>query len=252
MKKPIAVQLYSVREQAEKDFIGTLKRVAKIGYKGVEGSGFYGLKPKEALKIVEDLGMVYSSNHSPWARRQSINEVIEVAGELGVKMVVGGYDPDDFKTMDAIKKTAVEVNFVNEQLTKAGLTFLLHNHYWEFVMVNGRRAYDILLEMCPNVKLEIDIYWAANMGECDPVKFVAKNKLRAPLLHIKDGSLVKDAPFLPVGKGKINVPAAINAADEKTLQWLIVELDNCATDMFDAVEDSYKYLVEKGLGIGNR
>ena len=52
MKKPIALQLYSVREQAEKDFIGTLKRVAKIGYKGVEGSGFYGLAPKEALKIV--------------------------------------------------------------------------------------------------------------------------------------------------------------------------------------------------------
>ncbi len=60
--------------------------------------------------------MVYTSNHSPWACREHKNEVIEVAGEIGVKMVVGGYGPDDFKTMEAIEKTAVEVNYLNEQL----------------------------------------------------------------------------------------------------------------------------------------
>jgi sugar phosphate isomerase/epimerase len=252
MKKPIAVQLYSVREQAEKDFIGTLKHVAKIGYKGVEGAGFYGLKPKEARKVVEDFGMVYTSNHSPWACREHLNEVIEVAGELGIKTVVGGYGPDDFKTVETIKKVADETNYLVEKISKAGLTLALHNHWWEFNMVNGRRGYNIFLEMCPTVKLEIDIYWASNMGECDPVKFVAKNKARMPLMHVKDGTLIKDAPFLAVGKGKINVPAAINAADEKTLQWLIVELDNCATDMFQAVEESYNYLVGKGLAVGNR
>jgi sugar phosphate isomerase/epimerase len=252
MKKPIAVQLYSVREQAEKDFIGTLKHVAKIGYKGVEGAGFYGLKPKAARKMVEDLGMVYTSNHSPWACREHMNEVIEVAGELGIKYVVGGYGPDDFKTLEMIKKVADETNYLVDKFSKAGLTFALHNHWWEFTKIDGKLGYDIFLEMCPTVKLEIDIYWAANMGECDPVKFVAKNKARMPLMHVKDGTLIKDDSFLAVGKGKINVPAAINAADEKTLQWLIVELDNCATDMFEAVDDSYKYLVGKGLAIGSK
>jgi hypothetical protein len=55
-----------------------------------------------------------------------------------------------------------------------------------------------------------------------------------------------------VGQGKVNIPAAIHAADPSVLRWLIVELDACKTDMFTAVEDSYRYMTANGLAVGNR
>ena len=75
---------------------------------------------------------------------------------------------------------------------------------------------------------------------------------RLPLLHIKDGTLEKDAPHVAVGSGKLDMPAIIGAADPNVLEWLMVELDNCATDMTEAVRQSYAYLTGQGLGAGNK
>ena len=107
--KPISVQLFSAREEAKKDFLGVLKRIAKIGYKGVEPAGFYDLKPAAFRKIVEDLGMLVSSSHGPWAQPDNLNEAADVAKTLGLDCVAGGFGPNEFKDMDAIKKTAEKV-----------------------------------------------------------------------------------------------------------------------------------------------
>ena len=106
MLKPLSVQLYSLRDYAKDDFVGVLKKVAEIGYKGVEPAGFWDLKPTELKKIVEDLGMKIYSSHSPWARGNNLGECMELADALGLKTIVCGYGPDDFKDLDAIKKTA--------------------------------------------------------------------------------------------------------------------------------------------------
>ena len=135
--KPISVQLYSLREQAEKDFVGVLKRVAAIGYKGVEPAGFWNLTPKELKKIVTDLGMVISSTHSPWANPDNLNQVIEVASELGIDLVACGYGRNDFKDLDAIKATADKVNGMQEKLAAAGITLFQHNHDFEFERIKG-------------------------------------------------------------------------------------------------------------------
>ena len=87
----------------------------------------------------------------------------------------------------------------------------------------------------------------------DPVAVVGKWGKRAPLLHIKDGMLEQGKHVhTAVGKGRLDWPAIIGAADEATLQWLIVELDACETDMLEAVADSYAYLVGNGLASGNK
>jgi sugar phosphate isomerase/epimerase len=244
--------LYSLREQAEKDFVGVLERLAKIGYKGVEPAGFWNLTPKELKKIVNDLGMEISSTHSPWARPDNISEVIDIAGDLGINMVACGYGTDAFNSVEAIKKTADEVNAMIKPLKAAGITLFQHNHYWEFERIDGKIAYDIYAELCPEIKFELDTYWAANFGAEDPAEQVKKFADRAPLLHIKDGPLKRDTAMLAVGSGKIDVPAVIAAANESVLRWLVVELDRCDTDMFTAVEESYKYLVGNGLAAGNK
>ncbi len=250
--KPISVQLYSLREEAKKDFAGVLKRLARIGYKGVEPAGFHNMSPAEFRKLVEDLGMTISSSHGPWASPENIQEVIDTAKILGIDLVSTGFGRESFNTLDAIKKTAGIVNGMVEKLKKANLNLFMHNHDWEFDKVEGQIAYDIFAKLCPDVMFEIDTYWAANFGINDPAEQVAKFKKRTVLLHIKDGSLEKGAAMVAVGKGKMNFKKVIGSADPEVLRWLVVELDCCDTDMFTAVEESYKYLVSNKLGEGNR
>ncbi len=250
--KPLSVQLYSVREESKIDFVGVLKQIAAIGYKGVEAAGFYDLSPAEFKKIVEDLGMTISSSHGPWAKPENIQEVIDTAAVLGIDLVSTGFGQNEFKDIDSIRRTADMVNGMVEKFQKANLTLFMHNHWWEFSVVEGRIAYDIFAELCPNITFEIDTYWAANFGANDPAEQVAKFKKRTALLHIKDGSFKKDAAMLAVGKGKMDFKKVIAAADPSVLRWLIVELDKCDTDMMTAVADSYRYLVKNKLGAGNK
>lgn len=252
MTKPLSVQLYSLREESKNDFMGVLRKVAEIGYKGVEPAGLYGYSPEEVRRTVEDLGMVVSSNHGPWPNPDNLQEVIDVAGALGTRLVVSGFGPEEFKSLDSIKKTADTLNSMTETLSKAGLTLALHNHWWEFLEVEGRLAYDILMEQCPRLACEIDTYWASNFGVLNPAEQVARYAKRTPLMHIKDGPLVKDKAHVAVGQGKMDIPAVIAAADPNVLQWLVVELDQCDTDMTQAIADSYQYLTSRGLGQGTK
>ena len=268
--KPISIQLYSLREEASKDFPCVLRRLASIGYKGVEPAGFFGFTPKELRKFVEDLGMVISSTHSPWARLDNLQEVIDVCGEMGVTLTAGGYGAADFLSLDTIKKTAETTAQINEKLTAAGLTLVIHNHAWEFEKLDGRIKYEIFAELCPEVKFELDTYWAANFGENNAAEMVRRFAKRSPLLHIKDGPMVRPRSafneetdtlevasgvsdsLLPVGAGKNDIQGIIAAMDPSVTQWLVVEQDNSDTDMFECVEASYKYLIGRGLASGNK
>ena len=138
MLKPLSVQLYSLREYAEKDFVNVLKRVAEIGYKGVEPAGFWNLRPSEMKKMVEDLGMKIFSSHSPWANPYNLGVCMEIADILGVKRICCGYGPDDFKDLDAIKATAEKTCKMNEVLAANGFQLFQHNHYWEFERIDGK------------------------------------------------------------------------------------------------------------------
>ena len=249
--KPISLQLYTLRDAAKADFVGTLKRVAAIGYKGVEPAGLHGIEPKEFKRIVADLGMVISSTHSPWATADNLPETIDQLGQLGVNMVVAGYGPDNFKDLAAIKATAETVEKMDKTLRAAGITMAIHNHWWEFEKLDGRIKFEIFAELAPNVRFEMDTYWASNFGANDSAKLVKKYAKRCPLLHIKDGPFIKGQPLLAVGSGKMDIPAVVKAAGKET-KWLVVEQDNSATDMFECVESSYKYLTGNGLAEGNR
>jgi sugar phosphate isomerase/epimerase len=117
--------------------------------------------------------------------------------------------------------------------------------------VDGRRAYEIMLDyLSPEVFFEVDTYWAKTAG-VDPAAMVRRLGGRAPLLHIKDGPCVMDAPMTAVGDGVVDVPGIV-AAGAGATEWLIVELDRCATDKLEAVAKSYRYMVGKGLAYGKR
>ena len=250
MKHPISLQLYSVRDTAKDDFYGVLKRVAEYGYKGVEFAGLHGKDPKEVRKVLDDLGLVASSTHGPVPNAENLSEVVDAAKTLGYDMVIAGRGRDQFKTVDQIKAVAADFQAGAELLKEHGLRMGYHNHWWEFNEVDGRLGYEILMELAPDMFSQMDTYWASNFGAVDVPAMVAKYKDRLPNLHIKDGPLVEGEPHTAVGAGKMDVPAVVNAADPDVLEWLVVELDACATDMHQAVKESCQYLVESGLGVG--
>jgi sugar phosphate isomerase/epimerase len=133
-----------------------------------------------------------------------------------------------------------------------GVRIGIHNHWWEFkTKIGGSSAYSLLMEQAPYAFSELDTFWAAH-GGADPVQVVADYKSRLPMLHIKDGPIEAGRPHTAVGQGDMDIPGIISAADPSVLEWLIVELDECATDMLTAVRESYEYLVSTGLGYGSK
>ena len=123
-----------------------------------------------------------------------------------------------------------------------------HNHWFEFVQVDGRSAFDLFLEaLDPRIVLEIDIYWAQT-GGVDPAALVKELGPRVPLLHVKDGPCTEADAMVAVGDGRVDVPGVLGAND--AVEWHIVELDRCDTDMWGAVERSYEYLTGNGLSEG--
>ena len=249
--KPVSVQLYSLRAAANQDIGPVLERLAAIGYKGVEPYSLHGMTPEAFTTRVRDLGMVVSSSHHPWANHASTGEVVDTVGALGLNRVAGGFEREDFKDMDAIARTADTVNGLVDALRPHGIELFLHNHWWEFERVAGKLGFQHIAERCPDVLFEVDTYWAANFGAVDVADQVGSVRHRAPLLHIKDGPLVAGAAHVAVGDGAMDVASVLAAASPDVLEWVIVELDACDTDMMTAVERSYRYLTANRMAVGN-
>ncbi len=252
MKKPISVQLYSVRDEAAKDFPATLKKIAAMGYVGVEFAGLHNHSAKDIAKLIKDLGMVSSSAHVGLPTAENINQMVDEAKTLGYKYLITSFGPDDMKTEDGAKACVEKFAKACELVKPHGLTFGMHNHWWEFDhQFGGRTPYDVFLTEVPDLASELDIYWSTR-GGADTVKVVQKWGKRIPLLHVKDGDLTEKIVHKAVGEGKVKIKPIITAADPKALEWLVVELDACDTDMLEAVEKSYKWLVANGLAEGRK
>ena len=241
MSKPIALQLYSLRDAAAKDFEAVVRKVAAMGYDGVETAGFPGSTPQAAGKLFKELGLKVPSAHiMPPPAGAKLAEAFDTLAAIGCQRLVSGFGKDNFKTLDETKKSIAIFNQTYAEAKAHGIAFGVHNHWWEYLVVEGQYPYQIMLqEMDPGIQLEIDTYWVQT-GGVDPVKAIQESGARATLLHIKDGPTTTTDPMQALGTGIIDIPAIIKAATH--CEWLIVELDRVAGDMAEAVEQSAKYL----------
>ena len=249
MPIPIALQLYSVREALAQDFTGVMNKVANVGYVGVEPAlGTLGVTPTAAAKLFQELGLEVPSVHTPMPIGDDRNKVLDSMATLGCKRIISGQGPDSFGTLDLIKQTCDLFNEAQAVAAENGMVFGIHNHWWEFQQVEGRYVYQVMLEhLDPAIFFQIDTYWVQTAGP-NPAQVVKELGPRVPLLHIKDGPAVKGEPHVAIGDGVLDFYAIIQAAEYA--EWLIVELDHCATDMVEAVEKSCRYLVGEGLAYG--
>ena len=140
MSFPVAIQMYSLRENASKNLYGTLKKVKELGYDGVEFAGLYGHTAEEVRDMCADIGLVPISAHVPYVDMVADPEgVLSQYATIGCKFVVVPYlipehRPDSDKFPEVIKNIAMLGGVAN----KLGLTLLYHNHDFEFMKLNGK------------------------------------------------------------------------------------------------------------------
>jgi sugar phosphate isomerase/epimerase len=253
MTAEISIQLYTLREESAVDFRAVLAHLGSIGFAGVETAGFHGLSGAEVRRALDDAGLRASSAHVGLAKPDAYEAALDDHQALGCDtVVIPALAPKSFADLDAVRAAADLINATNERVRARGLTLGYHNHYWELESVIDERP--ALLHLFDHVEssvlAEVDVYWA-RVGGVDPATLLAELGERAALVHVKDGPAGDPAQaMVAVGDGAIDIPAVLAAGG--AARWHIVELDRCDTDMFEAVERSYRYLVDHQLSRGRR
>jgi sugar phosphate isomerase/epimerase len=244
--------LYTLRAQLAEDYENVVRRVADIGYAGVETAGMYGESPEYAARLFGELGMKVSSMHAPLPLLENITIAIDTAKTLSANRVVCAWlPPENFASPEAIRAACEQLNTANQILRGNNLELHYHNHWQECGAVGEKLAYQYMLDYLePTVGFEVDVYWAKTAG-VDPAQMLGEIGNRAPLLHIKDGPATMDGDMTAVGEGVVDMQAVADASKD-TAEWWIVELDRCATDMMQAVAKSYQYLTQRGLAHGKK
>lgn len=242
MTASIAVQLYSVRDLTTKDFEGTVRKIAAMGYEGVETAGFPGTTAKAAGALFKELGLAVSSAHMGLPLGKDQTRILEEIEAIDCKrLVCPGVPAVLFDSLEGLQTAAAMLNEAYQVCRAHGIALGYHNHYREFQIVEGRLAFDILLELVdPDVFFQIDTYWAHVAG-VDVPALIMKLSKQVPLLHIKDGPGDKEKPMVAIGEGVMDFPSILSAAKDHC-EWLIVEMDSCATDILEALQKSYQYL----------
>ena len=249
MPAPIALQLYTLREAAKEDYEGIVRKVAPIGYAGVEPGGFPGTTVEAGKKLFNDLGLEVCSAHLPLPIGDNVNESLETAEALGIKRVVAGQGRDEFGSRDQIKASCDRFNEAHANCAEKGFTFGIHNHWWEFLEIEGELVYKQMLEhLAPEILFQIDAYWVQTAGP-DPAGVIAELGSRVPLVHLKDGPCTREADMQALGEGVTDFKSIVDAGRDH-VEWWIVELDRCATDMMEAVEKSDAFLTAGGYARG--
>ena len=231
-KIPIALQLYTVRDDAEKDFAGTIKQVAGIGYYGVELAGYAGHTAAEVKQILDDNNLKVVGGHVGYDQIASeTDKVIAEYSAFGAKYVaIPWIGEDKRQTLDDYKKLGASFAELGAKLKPAGITLLYHNHAFEFEKFGGDEyGFDALFAAAdPSLlKVEMDTFWVKKGGE-EPANYLRKYAGRVPLVHLKD--MGDDGDFRPVGEGNIDYPALFAAAEEAAgTEYYIVEQDSCKT-----------------------
>ena len=272
MSLPVALALYSVRDDLAKDFPGTLKKVKEMGYDYVEFAGLHNLPAAEVRKHLDDAGIKAISAHVPYdAFMADLDKTLTDYKHIGCEYVAipwldhkiapGG---EDFNSVvDSILQ-------IGKAAKAAGLTLLYHNHDFEFRKVGDEYGLDVLYSTVPAEFLatQIDTCWV-RVAKVDPAEYVRKYKGRAPIVHLKDfimgdkvsGNLYdligddstddmadkSDFDFRPIGQGLQNMPAILEASLYAGAKYVVVEQDQSTTcTPLEAAKASRDYLKSQG------
>lgn len=269
----IGLQVYSIREDAEKDFAGAMRRVKEMGYDGVELAGTYGLSAAQVKDVLAKVGLEAISAHVPLDDMvKDPDGTFAFYREIGCRFVaVPWLGAERRPGTDGFARTVEQINELGAVSRKYGITLLYHNHDFEFEKIEGEYALDLLYRVIPaeHLETEIDTCWVKVGGE-DPAAYIRKYAGRAPIVHLKDFHMENGADkdgmyeligvdkkakktstfeFRPVGHGMQSFPEIIEASEAAGAGWLVVEQDRPSLGLspMECADISRKYLRSIGV-----
>ncbi len=271
MSLPVALQVYSVREAASANLLGTLKKIKEMGYDGVEFAGLYSHTAAEIKEMCQDVGLVPISAHVPFVDMlKNPHGVLSTYAEIGCKYVAIPYLNEEHRPGNPNFDYVVAFAEILGRAAKSlGMKMLYHNHDFEFAVIDGKYALDTLYDTVPADLLasELDVCWV-NVGGENPAEYIRKYTGRAPVVHLKDffGEKSEDmyeliginrkAPprpsgfqFRPLGCGVQDFPSIIKAAEDAGAEWFVVEQDAPSMGLtpLECAQKSREYLRSIGV-----
>jgi len=242
--KKIGVQVYSVRDALQKDFAGSMKKLADIGYTYIEAYGLdlegklFGMAPAEYKKIVNDLGMKLLSAHATYFTPEQAPKIIAASHEAGVKYLIMPWLAEDMR--HDYSKIAENLNRVGELFKGTGIKFGYHNHDFEFIKDGDKVPLEVLIsETQPDlVTFEADLYWVTKAG-ANPMELINKFPGRFSLFHVKDSDSKLDQTT--VGSGIIDFSTILNNRKKAGMEYYFVE-DERTDKPFENLKGSFDYL----------
>jgi sugar phosphate isomerase/epimerase len=272
----LGVQLYTIRDFMQQDFEGSLAKVSEIDTKKLNWPVSLKLPLAQSLTGLirlngssarfDAMDFTSPSTHVSFDCLNSANfpKVLEASRLIGNRYIVMPWiEEKDRKQSDIWKRASDAFNRAGEACSKAGIQFAYHNHWFEFLPVNGKLPYDFLLESCdPDlVKMQLDLCWIFVAGG-DPVKYFNRYPGRFPLVHVKDikkfppvaaggaqnfGDSLAD--MTDVGSGIIDWPGVLSYWEKAGIRHYIVEHDK-PMKPFESITNSYTYLSKLRLPLG--
>lgn len=261
----MGLELFTVRDQIEKDFEGTLAQVAAAGYKEVETTSYAGLTPPQVRAALDRAGLSATSTHVALSAGPELERTLAGYQQIGHRYAAArgaggrGGAPQAPPTADAIKRQAELYNQIGAAGKPYGVQVLIHNHTSEFEPFAGSATtpYDVLFEhIDPQfVVMELDIGWSTVAGH-PALELFARHPGRFPLWHVKDmadlatvnamktqAERQRAAKIVPVGMGDIDYRPIFERATEAGLQHYFIEQDTApTTGSFDAMRLSAQNL----------
>ncbi|MFJ3030227.1 sugar phosphate isomerase/epimerase family protein [Curtobacterium sp. NPDC087080] len=256
----ISLQLYTVDKALAPDLDGGVARLAAIGFDTVEAFAFVG-RAAELRTAFDAHGISARTGHAFLVEESiplpdgtvmtapSHAETFAEASALGLEIVIDPFvGPDHWTTREGVERVAARLNAAAEEAAGHGLRVGYHNHDHELrPHIDGKPALQVLAELLdPRVVLELDLYWASAAG-IDLVPFIEELGDRIVAVHVKDGPMregisTAQVPTDQTPAGQGDVPLADALAAASALEYAVIEFDGFDGEIFDGVEQSYRWL----------
>ena len=250
----IAAQLYTLRDymKTPESVEQSLRKVKAIGYNAVQASGAIAVSDEEFKRLADEIGLTICATHIPYDDLLNRMDAVIAKHKLWDCKYVGlGSLPGDYRTdKSGYERFAKQASEFGRALRAAGLTFIYHNHDFEFAKYEDTTGMNILFEKTDPqaVDFELDVYWV-QAGGADPIEWIRKAKGRMKVVHLKDMALTHDREqrFSAVGEGNMNFKGILEACEEIGVEWGAVEQDQCyGRDPFECLEISFQNLMRMG------
>ena len=259
----IGAQLYTLRDylKTPEDIDKTFEKVAKIGYKVMQASGFdLASDPQMIRDLADKHGLKIINTHYPLdIEGSNLEKAIEDHKILGAEYVGIGALAPAYVSEEGFAEFAVKFDKLAEALKKEGLGLTYHNHQFEFMKFNGKTGFEIMMENSQYFSFLLDTYWAQFAGTNPAVMIdTLAAKGRVELVHYKDMTMAKDPngnnpdasvqAMAPVGEGNLDWKSIDAAVNKAGIKYCFVEQDNCyGADPFECMAKSFANMQARGL-----